>query len=442
MNSSLDKLVKNLVDKDFKYLVKEFSSENLKLLKQKGSYPYEYMNSFKRFNEDKLCARKYFYSSGKDKKISEDGKISDGHVSIEDYMVCEKIWDKFKMKNMGDYHDHYFKKDVLLFADVFEKFIDTCLKYYELDPCHYFGSPGLSGDAMLKMTGIKLEKISDIDQYLFIEKGTRGGISYIAKRYAKANDKYMSDYDSNKQSTFITYLDENNLYGWSMSEYLPYGEFEWLKNVDKLDVMSIDKKSDVGYILEVDLKYPNELHELHNAPEKLTVANDILSNYCKSIADKYEIKVGHIKKLIPNLGNKTKYVVHYKNLQLYLSLGMKLTKIHRVLKFKQSDWMKKYIDFNTEKRMNAANDFEKDFFKLMINSVYGKTMENLRKKINVRFANNKKDFLKFTSRPTYVTHKLFNKNFAAIHEIKPVLILNKPVHVGFTVLDLSKWLMA
>ena len=207
------------------------------------------------------------------------------------------------------------KKDVLLSADVFEKFIDTCLKYYGLDPCHYFSAPGLSWDAMLKMTGIKLEKISDIDQYLLIEKGTRGGFSYIAKRYAKANNKYMSDYESNKQSIFITYFDKNNLYGWAMSEYLPYGELEWLKNVDQSDLMSIDKKSDVGYILEVDLKYPNKLHKLHNdyplTPEKLTVTNDILSNYCESIADKYDIKVGDIKKLIPNLGNKNKYVLYY-----------------------------------------------------------------------------------------------------------------------------------
>ena len=120
---------------------------------------------------------------------------------------------------------------------------------------------------------------------------------------------------------------------------------------------------------------------------------------------------------------------------------MKLTKIHRVLKFKQSDWMKKYIGFNTKKRISATNDFEKDFFKLMINSFYGKTMEDLRKIINVRFANNKKDFLKYTSKPTYVNHKLFNKNFAAIHETKPVLILNKPTYVGFTVLDPCKWLM-
>ena len=193
------------------------------------------------------------------------------------------------------------------------------------------------------------------------------------------------------------------------------------------------------------MNIPDELHDLHNeyplAPEKLTVTNAMLSKYCKEIADKYNIKVGDVKKLIPNLGNKTKYVLHYKNLQLHLSLRMKLTKIRRVLKFKQSDWMKKYIDFNIEERKNAAKDFEKDFFKLMINSVYGKTMENLRKRVNVRFVNNKKDFLKYTSKPTYVTHKLFNKNFAAIHEIKQVLVLNKPIYVGFTVLDLSKWLI-
>ena len=220
---------------------------------------------------------------------------------------------------------------------------------------------------MLKMTGVKLEKISDIDKYLFIEKGLRGVISYIAKRYAKANNKYMNDYDSKKPSKFITYLDMKNSYGWGLSEYLPYGGFKWLKNVDGFDVNSISEKSPIGYFLEVDLEYPDELHELHNdyplAPEKLAVSSDMLSIYCKKIADNYEIKVGDVKKLTPNLGSKTNYVVHYRNLQLYLSLGMKLTKIHSVLKFKQSDWMKKYIDFNTKKRMNAANYFEKDFFK-------------------------------------------------------------------------------
>ena len=145
MNLSLNKLVKNLSEEDFKYLVEEFGFDNLKILKQKGTYPYEYLNSFKRSNEEKLCARKYFYSSTENGKIDDDDdKISDGHISIKDYLTCENIWNKIKMKNMGDYHDHYLKKDVLLLADLFEKFIKTCLKYYELDPCHYFSSPRLS----------------------------------------------------------------------------------------------------------------------------------------------------------------------------------------------------------------------------------------------------------------------------------------------------------
>ena len=275
MNSSLDKLANNLSDKDCKYLIKEFGSKNLELLKQKGTYTYEYMDSFKRINEEKLPDEKYFYSSIKDEKIGDDGKTSDVHIDVNDYLTCKKTWNKFKMKMMGDYHDHYLQKDVLLLADVYEKLIDTCLKDYGLDPCHYFSAPGLSWDAMLKMTGIELEKISDIDQYLFIE---RGGMSYIAKRYSKANNEYYPDYDKNKPSTLISYLDMNNLYGWEMNEYLPYGGFEWLKNIDKFDIMSINEcnsieKSPIGYFLEVDLEYPEELHELHKdfplAPENL-----------------------------------------------------------------------------------------------------------------------------------------------------------------------------
>ena len=226
-----------------------------------------------------------FFSSTKKGKISDDGKKSDGHISFKDYLTCEKIWDEFDIKDMGDYHDHYLKKDVLLLADVFEKFTETCLKFYGLDPCHYFSFPGLSWDAMLRMTGVKLEKISDNDKYLFFEKGLRRGLSYIAKRYAKANNKYMNDYDPKKPSKLITYLDMNNLHGWAMSEYLPYGEFKWLKIVDEFDVNSISEKSPIGYFLQVDLEYPDQLHELQNyyplAPEKLAVSSDVLSKYCK-----------------------------------------------------------------------------------------------------------------------------------------------------------------
>ena len=298
---------------------------------------------------DKKC----FYCSVKDGTTGDNDKKLNGHISNEDYLTCKKIWNEFNMKNMGDYHDYYLKKYVLLLADVFEKFIDTCLKFYKLDPCHYFSSPGLSWDAMLKMTGVRLEKIVDIDIYLSIEKALRRGISYITKRYSEANNKYMKNHDPKKPSKFITYLDMNDLYSWAMSDYLPYGWFKWLKNIDKFDVNSISEKRPTGYILNVDLKYPDELHVLPNdyplAPEKLAITYGMLSDYCKKSADEYEIKVGEVKKLIPNLSNKTNYAIHYRILQLYLSLGMKLAKIHRVIIFKQFDLRKKYIDFNTQK---------------------------------------------------------------------------------------------
>ena len=154
MNSSLEKLVKNLSDNDFKYLVEEFVSKTLELLKQKDDYPYEYMDSFKRFGEEKLPDRECFSSSVKDGTTNDSGEISDGHISNEDCLTCKKNQNEFNMKNMGDYHDLYLKKDVLLLADVFEKFIDTDLKFYGFEPCHYFSYPGLSWDAMLKMTGV------------------------------------------------------------------------------------------------------------------------------------------------------------------------------------------------------------------------------------------------------------------------------------------------
>ena len=200
MNSSLDSLVKNLLNKDFKYLSEKFSGKYFEVVKEKEIYPFEYMNSFKKFNETKLPSKNKFFSSLRDKNISE-----------KDYEKAENIWNTFKTKTLGEYHDLYLKTDVLLLCDVFEKFIKTCLNYYGLDPCH-FSSPGLSWDAMLKMTGIELELISNINIHLFIEKGRRG-ISYIAKRYSKANNKYVKNYDSTKENIFITYFDANNLYG-------------------------------------------------------------------------------------------------------------------------------------------------------------------------------------------------------------------------------------
>ena len=436
MSSSLDKLVSNLPAEALKYTSKRFQKEKLNLMTRKGIYPYDYMDSFEKFNKTELPTKEEFYSI-----------LNNEHISDEDYCHAKKVWTTFKLETMGDYHNLYLKSDILLLADVFENFRKTCLQYYKLDPCHYFTSPDLSWDAMLKMTNIKLELMTDIDMFQFIEKGMRGGISYIANRYGKANNKYMREYNENAPSKYIMYLDANNLYGWAMSQYLPTGDFKWLteKQINKINLAQYNEDSNKGLLLEVDLEYPKELHDLHNdyplAAERVCVNKDMLSEYCKKIATKYNISTGLVHKLIPTLSNKQKYVLHYRNLQLYIDLGLKVNKVHRVLEFNQSPWLKEYINFNTKKRTQAKNSFEKDFFKLMNNSVFGKTMENIRKRVDVRLITDEKKLLKMVSKPTYVSSKIFNENLVAVHKIKETLTLNRPAYIGMCILDLSKTLM-
>ena len=433
MGSGLASLARNLPKDRFKYTSEEFKGRELELVTKKGIYPYDYMDSFDRFDEVALPPKDSFYSI-----------LADEHVSEEEYQHAQNVWDAFDLKTMGQYHDLYLKTDVLLLADVFENFRKTCLQHYKLDPCHYYTSPGLAWDAMLKMTGIELELMTDVDMFQFIEKGMRGGVSCITHRFGQANNKYVRNYNENEPSKYIMYLDANNLYGWAMCQRLPTGGFKWLE-IDSLSLDQYDEDSDRGVILEVDLEYPTELHDSHNdyplAPEKMRVDEGMLSNYCKWMQNKHGISVGLVSKLVPNLCDKERYVVHYKNLKLYVDLGLKVKKIHRVLEFDQSQWLGQYIDFNTVKRTAAKNDFEKDFFKLMNNSVFGKTMENLRKRVDVRLVTNDKALKKLTSKPTFVSCKIFNEHLVAVHKIKETLTLNRPAYVGMCILDLSKTLM-
>ena len=430
MSRSLDKLAGNLEDRDFIY-TKDYFTDPVQfgLVKRKGVYPYDYMDSFSKFNDTELPQREDFYSL-----------LTDNNISEDDYSHAKNVWNTFNLQNMGEYHDLYLKTDILLLTDVFENFRKTCLTYYKLDPLHYISSPGLAWDAMLKMTGINLELITDIDMQLFIEKVLRGGISYIAHRHAEANNKYMKNFDIDKLISFLMYLDANNLYGWAMSKPLPYGNFRWV-NADSV----IAKEYGIGHIYEVDLEYPEDLHDLHNdypcAPEKLKVTDDMLSDYCREIKEKFKISSGNVNKLIPTLSDKKNYVLHERNLKLYLSLGLKLKKIHRVLEFSEKPWLKPYIYFNTYKRKNAKNEFEKDFFKLMNNSVFGKTMENIGKRSNIKLETDPDHFLRQTAKPTFVSCKIFHENLVAVHMKKNFLLLDKPSYVGMCILDLSKVLM-
>ena len=244
------------------------------------------------------------------------------------------------------------------------------------------------------MTGVHLELETGIDMHLFIEQGLRGGISTITHIHANANNKDVPDYYHSQPCSHVTYLYANNLYGWAMSQALPVDGFRWLEDqeIESLNVLESSDNNENGYILEVDLDYPPELHDHHNeyplAAEKVKVTEDMLSPYAKKLLEDLDLKGTSTEKLIPNLNSKKKYVVHYRNLKLYLSLCMKLTKIHKVVTFRQTPWLKQYIDFNTEKRKMAKKDLEKDFFKLMNNAVFGQTMANLRKRLIVQLVSN------------------------------------------------------
>ena len=267
----LDKLVAANTPEAFQITAKyEHNQQRRELLLRKGVYPYEYMDSWERFADTQLPPKASFYS----KLTGEHGIISD-----EDYAHAQKVWETFDSRNMGDYCDLYCRTEVLLLADVFETFRKTCMGQYSLDPAHYYTSPGLSWDALLKKTGVELELLTDYDPHLFIEKGMRGGVSMVSKRYAKANTPLIEGYDPSKPNTHILYLDANNLYGWAMSQPLPTRGFQWIvdRALAQLARYITEHPADSreGYILVVDLEYPRELHDVHNAyplaPERTTV---------------------------------------------------------------------------------------------------------------------------------------------------------------------------
>ena len=416
MATSLDSLANNLPDNMFNNLSYFYEEQaKLKLLKRKGVYPYDYMDCFERLSETTLPPIESFYSELNKSGISEDN-----------YTHAQNVWETFEMETLQDYHDLYLNTDVLLLADVFENFRDVCQENYGLDPAWYYTAPGLAWDAALKVTKVELELLADPDMLLMTEKGIRGGVSMISTRYGKANNPYMGDsYDSNQPKKYISYLDANNLYCWAMCKTLPTHGLEWMEQDELNNWKKLSDSEGTGCILEVDLEYPKELHDLHNdyplAPELM--------------------EVNKIEKLIPNLNNKTNYIIHHESLKLYEKLGLRITKIHRGIKFVESDWLEPYIMKNTNIRMQGKNNFEKDFFKLMNNSVFGKTMENIRNRVDIHLVTDEKQASKFISKPNYQHRTIFCDNLAAIHMKKTHLVFNKPVYLGMCILDLSKTLM-
>ena len=475
--ASLDSLAANLLQEGQENFVHSTEHcerpQHLELMLQKGVYPYEYMDDPARFEETALPPQEAFYSL-----LNGEG------ISDQDYEHGLAVWAAFECECLGDYHDLYVKSDVLLLADIFEAHRTMCMTNYKLDPLHYFTTPGFAWDAMLLMTGAKLELLTDYNKHLMMKEGIRGGISMISHRHAEANNSYMAEYEETEEVSHIIYVDANNLYGVSMTQTLPQGDFQWSEESERRTadaesgiewsaqrdvellverygnpvVRHNDTDTDTdndteGCFVKVDLHYPQHLHDPHNdyplAPERKLIRDEMLSPYAQELRVKLDIGSDKLPKLVPNLMDKVGYVCDIRALKFYVEHGLEVTAVHSVITFTQSCWMKDYILFNTERRKQAKNEFEKDFFKLMSNACFGKTMENLRTRQDMDFISSNAEWRQHSVKhertiarklasPLYKGHLIYNEDLAAVKKMKKQIVFDKPIYAGMCILDLSK----
>ena len=293
MFSRLDLLTNNLVKGGIKlFSFDDYNESQYNLLTRKGIYPYEYVSSWDRFEEVQLPPIEAFYSN-----------LNMSNVSEDDYEHVQYVWKEFGIRNLGDYQDLYLRTDVILPANVFEAFRGTCLDHYKLDPAHFYKSPGLAWKACLRKTRVRLELLTDPDMLLMFKSRIKGGITQAVHCYASANNPYMgSMFNPSKESSYLQYLDANNLYGWAMSQPLPTGKFRWV-SIKPNKVAKLAAHTDKGYLLEVDVKYLRDLHDSHND----------LPFMCE------RMEISRVEKLVPNLHNKQNYIIHIRALDQALT---------------------------------------------------------------------------------------------------------------------------
>jgi hypothetical protein len=439
--SSLQKLVSELPKNGFTITKKVFEDSVIDLVSQKGVFPYDFVDTLDKLNMRTLPSKSQFYN-----------KLYEEEVTNDDYARAVKVWRTFGIRNLGEYSDLYLTTDVILLAEVFEAFRELCIENHRLDPCHYVSSPGLAWDAMLRMTKTPIGLLPKRDMYDFVERGIRGGIAVVSKRYAEANNPIVGNFDSGKDKSYIMYYDFVNLYGWAMTMKLPYKDFRWLSDVELVklekDLLSINTEGEDFYALEVDLEYPRNLHDikvhidLPLAVDKRTIDQSMLSPFQKNLLSSFpQIKMGKVPKLVPSFLPKFNYVCHLKNLQFYLQQGLKLKKIHRVLTGKQMAILSEYIALNSKRRQQAIYKYIISFWKGMNNHLFGKCMQNVRNLIDVKVITTEEQVSKYGNSPLFYDFREISESMCLFLMKRSEIKLDKPIFLGFAILELSKLLV-
>ena len=437
LSCKLSTLIKSLPELEHaKKMKMKYPNLTDDMLSAKGIFPYTYFDTLDRFNETCLPPKSAFYND-----------LEQCNISENEYEVAKRAWQQFECKSFKDYTLCYLNLDVYLLTDVFEYFRQQCMNEDGLDPTHYVSMPALSFESAFKMTQQEIELLTDANMHEMFERGIRGGMAFANKHCLNANNKYMETYDENKPCTWLLYIDENNLYGNCLSQSLPYKNFKWHKNLTIDDIMNWKSSDDIGYILEVDLIYPQEIHnktqDLPLAPEHKSISLQRMTKYMQhKWMEMYgDRKPYSPKKLVMTQEDKKDYVVHVAILQFYLTMGMQLAKIHATISFDQKPWLKPYIDNNTRKRMHAKSSFEKDFYKFKSNSLFGKTMENVRKHKDYKLINDSQRLDMLANQPLIDAFDIISEDLIGVAMLKENCMLNKPIYVGQAVLDLSKLIM-
>ena len=410
-------------ENDLKILKTGFP-DKWKFLSKQLAYPYENFNCIDDYQKPVDNLKKEDFFSKLKNKCPDD-------VEIQRTMDIIK---RFNIKNGEELTEIYLKSDVLLLACVFEKFIKVSVNEFGVNPLYCVSLPSYTWQCGLKYTGINLQTLQDKDMILLLENNIRGGISSVM------GDRYVTS-DKNKK---ILYIDANNLYGHSMSQFLPYEEIEFDNNVNLEDIINTPDNNDIGYFIEVDLIYPDNIKQKTKtfpfAPMNKKINPDNFNDYMKEIKPDTYIQTSN---LICDWSNKKNYLIHYRMLKFYIRHGMVVDKIHNIISFRQSRWFEKYIDFNTQKRNKAKNDFEKVFYKLLNNAFYGKTMENVRNRLKIKFIkkDDYREIIKQQSKLTFNGIHKSHENCDSYTFKQNEVLMDKPIYLGFTVLELSKLLM-